>query len=272
MAPRMIGSRMVTSVVVQYAVYMVALVVCGFGLWAGLFAGHGPAGVTLGPALFAVAVILLVLSVAALPFDPACTQLGKRLVAAGQRVSRPERALRWSLTAGSTVRTGIRSALALLTVRRADRRSLGILGALAYWGFDIAVLWCSFRAFGAPPPVAVVIMSYFVGTLAALLPLPGGIGGVEGGMIGVLIAFGVPAGQSVVAVLAYRAISFWLPTLPGIAGYLGLRRTVRGWELARAEPAHAAAWSPAPFADRVREHRPQRRVEAKPDEAAVGCQ
>jgi len=31
-------------------------------------------------------------------------------------------------------------------------------------------------------------------------------------------------------VLAYRAISFWLPTLPGIAGYLALRRTVHRWE------------------------------------------
>jgi hypothetical protein len=36
----------------------------------------------------------------------------------------------------------------------------------------------------------------------------------------------------VVGVLAYRAISFWLPTLPGIAGYLALRSTVRTWTAA----------------------------------------
>ena len=48
-------------------------------------------------------------------------------------------------------------------------------------------------------------------------------------MIGAFVAFGVHADQAVVAVLAYRAISFWLPTLPGIAGYLALRRTVRAW-------------------------------------------
>src|SRR6202012_6194194 len=60
-------------------------------------------------------------------------------------------------------------------------------------------------------------------------PLPGGIGGVEGGMIGAFVGFGVPVGQAVVGVLAYRAISFWLPTLPGIAGSLALRATVRSW-------------------------------------------
>jgi uncharacterized membrane protein YbhN (UPF0104 family) len=49
-------------------------------------------------------------------------------------------------------------------------------------------------------------------------------------MIGAFVAFGVNGGQAVVAVLAYRAISFWLPTLPGIAGYVALRRTVRRWE------------------------------------------
>ena len=62
-----------------------------------------------------------------------------------------------------------------------------------------------------------------------MLPLPGGIGAVEGGMIGALIAFGVNGSKAIVAVLAYRAISFWLPTLPGIAAYVQLRRTVAQW-------------------------------------------
>jgi uncharacterized protein (TIRG00374 family) len=66
--------------------------------------------------------------------------------------------------------------------------------------------------------------------LGNLLPLPGGVGGVEGGMIGALIAFGVPGGLAVVSVLTYRAIAFWLPTVPGVIAYLQLRHTVRGWE------------------------------------------
>ncbi len=108
-------------------------------------------------------------------------------------------------------------------------RRFGLLGAVAYWGFDIAVLGVSCRAFGSVVPVAVLVMAYFLGTLGSLLPLPGGIGGVEGGMIGALVAFGIPGGQAVIGVLAYRAISFWLPTLPGVAGYIALRSTVRRW-------------------------------------------
>jgi len=58
--------------------------------------------------------------------------------------------------------------------------------------------------------------------------------------IGALVAFGIPGGQAVIGVLAYRAISFWLPTLPGIIGYVSWRSTVRGWRV-RDELAKAAA-------------------------------
>ena len=63
--------------------------------------------------------------------------------------------------------------------------------------------------------------------LGNLLPLPGGIGGVDGGMIGAFVAFGVDVGYAVVAVLTYRAFAFWLPTIPGAIAYLQLRRTRR---------------------------------------------
>lgn len=53
-------------------------------------------------------------------------------------------------------------------------------------------------------------------------------------MIGAFLAFGVPGSSAVLAVLAYRAISFWLPTLPGIVGYLALRSKVRRWRAADA--------------------------------------
>jgi uncharacterized protein (TIRG00374 family) len=104
-----------------------------------------------------------------------------------------------------------------------------LLGVLAAWGFDIAALWASFRAFGHSPPGAVLIMGYYVGTLANTLPLPGGIGGVEGGMIGAFLALGVNPSLTVLAVLAYRTISYWLPTVPGAIAYVRLRRTVAGW-------------------------------------------
>jgi uncharacterized protein (TIRG00374 family) len=82
-------------------------------------------------------------------------------------------------------------------------------------------------------------MGYFIGTFGSLLPLPGGVGGIEAGMIGAFAAFGIPVGRAVVGVLAYRAISFWLPTIPGIVGYFRLRSTVRDWRQADREAAHA---------------------------------
>jgi uncharacterized protein (TIRG00374 family) len=87
-----------------------------------------------------------------------------------------------------------------------------------------------FHAFGSPPPFTVIWMAYFVGTLGNLLPLPGGLGGVEGGMIGAFAAFGVDFHLSVLAVLAYRAISFWLPTIPGVLAYFNLRKIVARWK------------------------------------------
>jgi uncharacterized protein (TIRG00374 family) len=115
---------------------------------------------------------------------------------------------------------------ALCHVRERDP---ALLGAIAYWGFNIAVLWACFHAFGDPPALTVIIMGYFVGFLGNLLPLPGGIGGVDGGMIGALAAFGVPISLVVPAVLAYRIFTFWLPTIPGAIAYFQLRRTVARW-------------------------------------------
>jgi uncharacterized membrane protein YbhN (UPF0104 family) len=69
-------------------------------------------------------------------------------------------------------------------------------------------------------------MAYLLGQLGNLLPLPGGVGGIDGAMIGALIALGAPAGDAALAVLAYRAMSFWLPTVPGVLAYVSLvRRT-----------------------------------------------
>jgi uncharacterized protein (TIRG00374 family) len=92
----------------------------------------------------------------------------------------------------------------------------------------------------------VVIMAYFVGWIGNTLPLPGGVGGVEGGLIGAFSAFGVNVQSAVVAVLAYRMFSFWLPTLPGGVAYLQLRHTVARW---RQQETTAASAPGAAIAD-----------------------
>jgi uncharacterized protein (TIRG00374 family) len=144
----------------------------------------------------------------------------------------------WTKTATvpALVASGVRTAWDVVRAKE-----WGILGALAWWGFDISVLWAMFHAFGEPPPFTVIWMAYFVGTLGNLLPVPGGIGGVEGGMIGAFAAFGVNLELATLAVLSYRAISFWLPTIPGGIAYFQLRHTVAGWREDDGEDERGAA-------------------------------
>jgi uncharacterized protein (TIRG00374 family) len=224
MSAEVIACRIVASLVIQYSVYLGAVIVCGLGLWAGVFGGGGSVAITLFPAVLAAVLAAAVLSLALMPDD-----IEQRLKRFAGRTQTLGAVLRRLAKAPDTLGSGVRTARDLVRERR-----LGLLGAVAYWGFDIAVLGVCFDAFGRVVPVAVLVMGYFLGTLGSLLPLPGGVGGVEGGMIGAFVAFGVPVSSAVIAVLAYRAISFWLPTLPGIAGYLALRSTVRRWRAADA--------------------------------------
>jgi uncharacterized protein (TIRG00374 family) len=225
---RVAACRLIAFMALLYAVYMGTLVIDGMGLYLGIFPGKAPFAITVLPAIFGAVVIVVFLAVSLLPGD------FDRLVARGTKGSgRLGRIARKVAAAPATAAMGVRTALAL--VRSRDPY---LLGAIAWWGFDIAVLWACFRAFGASPPEAVIVMAYFVGMVGNTLPLPGGIGGVDGGMIGAFSAFGVDVELSIVAVLAYRAIAFWLPTLPGAVAYLQLRRTVNRWRAASQAPSY----------------------------------
>jgi hypothetical protein len=153
--------------------------------------------------------------------------------------------LRRAAPAASAIGDGVDDSLRML--RRGDP---GLLGALLWWGADIAVLWATFHAFGTPPAFTVLVVAYFVGMLANTLPLPGGVGGVDGGMIGALVAFGVDPSLAVVSVLAYRGFAFWLPIVPGALAWVSLRRTVASWD-AEPEPAPDPEARPAPRIERV---------------------
>ena len=118
-------------------------------------------------------------------------------------------------------------------------RNPALIGAILFWAFQIAVLWAAFHAFGDSPPIAVLIQGFFIGMLGNLLPIPGGVGGVEGGMVGAYTAFGVDFDLALVAVLVFRAFTFWLPLVPGVIAYFRLRRTVDGWKQERAASAAA---------------------------------
>lgn len=96
-----------------------------------------------------------------------------------------------------------------------------LLGALAYYACDNAVLWATFHAYGHAPPLSIIVMGYLVGSLTGALPLPAGLGIAEGGMIGALVLYGAPAAPAAAAVLLYRAVSLSLPVILGAVAYVG---------------------------------------------------
>jgi uncharacterized membrane protein YbhN (UPF0104 family) len=216
-----VARRMVEFLVLLYSVYVGAMLVFGLGLYLHVFPGEAPWALTLAPAVIGAVAIVVALGAAALPRD-----LGGR---GNGRITR------WLAKGLHTVAGGTRDALRMLR-----RDPLAALGAPIWWAFDIAVLWASFKAFGQPPALAIVVLAYFVGTLGNLLPLPGGVGGVDGGIIAVLLGFGVNPGIAVLAVLTHRVFAFWLPTIPGGIAYLQLRRTVGRWQADPAEVGQPA--------------------------------
>lgn len=220
MPARTVATRMVAQYVILYGVYMLTLVLVGIGLRYGVLHGGEQFAITMVPAILGAIAIGVALAFTLVP-----TQIDARIERWAHGSGRGARLIAKLSKAPAAVSAGVREAIKI--VRERDG---GAFGAIIWWYADIATLWAAFHAFGDPPPFFALVMAYFVGMVANLLPLPGGIGGVDGGMIGALIAFGVPSSLAIVAVLTYRAFAFWLPTIPGALAYLQLRKTVLRWE------------------------------------------
>jgi uncharacterized protein (TIRG00374 family) len=229
--PKIVARRMTSFELLLYGVFMLSLVIFGGGLAIGVLPGNSPEGLTVVPAIFGAVVIVL-----ALAMGFAADRAERWLARLGRRRKGPKSLLTKLATVPGTLHGGVETTIEVLRQPKP-----GLLGAVLYWAFDIATLWVGFRAFGAKPELAVLVIGYFVGQLANALPIPGGIGGVEGGMIGSFIAFGVNGSTAVLAVLAYRIISFWLPVLPGSIAYLQLRSTVAKWREQQDQEDSAAA-------------------------------
>jgi uncharacterized protein (TIRG00374 family) len=226
---RFVADKTLTFLILTYLPYMAALIVCGLGLRIGLFNGEAPFGLTVVPAIIAAILTALGISTALVPTD-----LQRRLDGFASRGGHFAKLAQRLANLPAAASAGMRDALT--HIRHPDP---ALAGAILFWAFQVAVLWASFRAFGDAPPLAVLTQAFFVGMFGNLLPMPGGVGGVEGGMIAALAGFGVDAGQAVVAVLLFRAVTFWLPMIPGVIAYFQLRRTVERWRRDRTATAPA---------------------------------
>ncbi|HUO72158.1 MAG TPA: YbhN family protein [Solirubrobacteraceae bacterium] len=226
MPTRHIAHRTVAFFVVTSAANFFALIVVGVGVFIGIIAGRGSAVLSLVPAVVTAAGVMLVC------LSPRLLRtLGERGAGGDHQAAGR---LRLGVRAGLKVAAdGVDEAISLLR-----SHSTGVvIGSFAYMACDIAALGAAFAAVGQVPPVGTLVLGYLIGQLGNLIPVPGGIGGTEGALIGVFAIYGVSVPDATAAVLLYRLFQLLIPALLGAPAFVLLRR-----KLSRADqPAQVCA-------------------------------
>ena len=182
----------------------------------GVFGGEGNLLLTALPAAIAAGAIGLALLAGRI-----ARRWGRTLQRRGEHeLSRRKLLVMKGLTA---LGEGVQEAVALLR----EGNLVLILGLIAYLAFDVMIVWATFHALGPAPPLAILWIAYLIGELGGLIPIPGGIGGVDAGLVGTLALYNVSLASAAGAVLAYRAIALWVPAVVGGLAFIALRRTLR---------------------------------------------
>jgi len=216
------ATRMVTFLSLSYIFYPLALIVFGVLLRTGVLNGSTAVTLTVIPAAIAGLVLILGILVAILPRD----EQGRVTVPGARRGLSRLVALLGSVQA--TVSEGVRAAFRLIV--HPVEAAPALIGAVGYWAANIGILWASFKALGVAVPFGVVVMGFFIGMAANLVPfVPAGVGAVDAGLIGAFVLFGQPQAEVFAAVLIFRLMAFWLPIPPGVVAFFQLRRTVKRW-------------------------------------------
>jgi uncharacterized protein (TIRG00374 family) len=204
-----IARKTVAFFLLTSAPSVVMLFLLGAGLAVGILPGGGGPLLTVVPAVVGAAAIAATLAL-------------RRLTRAAQaRVRRQGERSKWLRLAPVLSATSEGVDEALRQLRKAD--PLLLIGLVGYLVFDMLAFWASFRAVGASPELPLIWMAYLIGQLGNWIPVPGGIGGVELGLVGALVLYGVPAVTATAGVLLYRVIELWIPALFGIAAFAQLR-------------------------------------------------
>ena len=207
-----IARKTVAFFLLTSAAPVAMLLLLGAGLATGVLPGGGPL-LTVLPAVVAAGAI-------------AATLAARRLARGTEALIRRQgEGSRWVRLAPALTATADGIDEALHQLRQAN--PLLLVGLVGFLVFDMLAFWASFRAVGAAPELAPIGMAYLIGQLGNWLPVPGGIGGVELGLVGALVLYGSPALTATAAVLLYRAIELWISAVLGIAAFVQLRLLLR---------------------------------------------
>lgn len=212
-----IARRSVAFFVLTSAPNFLCAAAFGFVVVAGGSPGPAPVILTLVLAALATVTVAVVASspwiLRRLAGAPAAAQSGASRMGRARGLVR-----RGALSVGA----GVQTAGVILR----ERQPGVVVGAIGYMAFDVAALAAAFAALGGAPPLAVFVFAYVIGQLGGLIPLPGGVGGADGGLIAALTLYGTPLAESTAAVLAYRSMQLGIPAILGTVAFVQLRRTL----------------------------------------------
>ncbi|MDQ8045194.1 MAG: YbhN family protein [Solirubrobacteraceae bacterium] len=214
---RVIARRSIAFYTIKGSINFVAVAVVGIVMFCGV-GPHFTPWLTIFPAICAIALIIAVSQI--------------RRLGPGKKPPEDARRARQVLYSG---RGELIKAVAETGAILKRGEPAVYLGTIGYWFWDNLVIWATFAAFGEHPAITVILMAYLIGQLGGLIPVPGGIGGVDGGLVGAYVVYGVAAGPAFIAVLTYRVILFWLPLLVGAVAFLSIQKRVKKIEEERAE-------------------------------------
>jgi uncharacterized protein (TIRG00374 family) len=212
---------------------------------AGLDAGAVAAGLAAAAVLtFAALLALLVFCVPALlgtqPVDRGLARaawaglaLFVALAATGVTVMALDRPLQLAARLVAKVARRPREAVETRLLGERDRllEALGdgwwqaVLASVGKWGLDYATLLAALTAVGANPTPSLILLAYCIAQLLGQIPItPGGLGFVEAGLTATLALARVSPANAVLATLAYRLVSYWLPLPVGLVASVLHRR------------------------------------------------
>lgn len=239
-----ISRRSVSFLVLTSIPNFACVAVLGPLLLLGVFSSHGPVATT---ALFSCLAWLVAVVIALLPKLVGRIDESRVTGSLSKKLHRGAVSLADGITeVGRMLRAG---------------RWRAVVGAFGYLACDIAAIAVAFKAFGATPALATLVFGYVVGQLGGLVPLPGGVGGTEGGLIGALVLYGSPVALAGAAVLSYRFFQLAIPAIIGSIAFVRLRRTLSRSD----QPALACASLAAEERRAVRQRRREPQLVEMPE-------
>jgi uncharacterized membrane protein YbhN (UPF0104 family) len=200
--PTRVAERSVVLFLVTSAINVITFVLAGLLAWTGILPGPSNPLLTLVPAVVGTAALLFFL-------------LLPRIIDRGLTRKLPPKLYVTLQTTASGIR---------LTEQLLLRPDWRIIGAIGYLWFDIAVLVVCFAAAGASIPLTALVLAYQIAYISNIIPVPGGIGVLDGSLVGAMVLYGAHATDAAAATVVYHAIALWIPALWGTVAFIVVRR------------------------------------------------